>query len=93
VSKLPPDDDQRDAFARHLDGMGVAELVRREPASYSRCGASARTVRAGPLCSRGWRPAISPKVETVLDIAGWVMVAFGLFAFAGLDLAAARNGG
>jgi hypothetical protein len=30
VSELAMDDDQRDTFARHLDGVGVAELVRRE---------------------------------------------------------------
>jgi hypothetical protein len=32
---LALDDDQRDAFARHLDGMGVTELVWREPAPHS----------------------------------------------------------
>jgi hypothetical protein len=30
VSELALDDDQRDTFARHLDGVGVAELVRSE---------------------------------------------------------------
>jgi hypothetical protein len=27
VAELPLDDDQRDALARHLDGVGVAELM------------------------------------------------------------------
>src|SRR5215207_7136007 len=30
VAELALDDEQRDTLARHLDGMGVAELVRRE---------------------------------------------------------------
>src|SRR4051795_11881920 len=30
VAELALDDDQRNAFARHLDGAGVAQLVRRE---------------------------------------------------------------
>jgi hypothetical protein len=32
VAELPLDDHQRDPFAGHLDGVGVAELVGREPA-------------------------------------------------------------
>src|SRR3954449_11767089 len=35
VSELALDDDERDAFAGHLDGVGVTELVRREPASHA----------------------------------------------------------
>ena len=31
MTELPLDDDQRDAFAGHLDCVGVTELVRREP--------------------------------------------------------------
>ena len=30
MAELALDDDQRDTLARHLDGVGVAELVRRE---------------------------------------------------------------
>jgi hypothetical protein len=30
VPELPLDDDQRDALACHLDGVSMAELVRRE---------------------------------------------------------------
>ena len=33
MSELALDDDQRDALAGHLDGAGVAELVRREPSA------------------------------------------------------------
>ena len=36
VSELALDDDQRYAFARHLDGVGVSELVRRDAAPDSR---------------------------------------------------------
>lgn len=32
MPELALDDDQRNAFVRHLDGMGVPELVRREAA-------------------------------------------------------------
>jgi hypothetical protein len=32
VSELPLDDDERDAFVRHLDSVGVPELVGRESA-------------------------------------------------------------
>jgi hypothetical protein len=52
VSELALDNDQRDAFTSHLDGVGVAELVRREPAPYSRHGGRA-LVLSGP------RPATS----------------------------------
>jgi len=31
VTELPLDHDERDAFMRHLDGVSVAKLVRREP--------------------------------------------------------------
>jgi hypothetical protein len=38
VSELALDDDQRDAFAGHLNGVGVTELMRRKPAPHSRRG-------------------------------------------------------
>ena len=38
VSELALDDDQRDAFAGHLDGVGVPELVWGEAAPHSRRG-------------------------------------------------------
>jgi ABC-type thiamine transport system ATPase subunit len=38
VPELALDDEQRDAFARHLDRVGVAQLMGREPASYSCSG-------------------------------------------------------
>jgi hypothetical protein len=50
VSELALDDDQRYAFARDLDGVGVAELVRSETASYS-CGCGG-TPQLG-ACRRG----------------------------------------
>ncbi|HET8586240.1 MAG TPA: hypothetical protein VFM74_00040 [Candidatus Limnocylindria bacterium] len=33
MPELALDDDERDTFVRHLDGMGVSELVRRESAA------------------------------------------------------------
>ena len=41
VAELALDDDQRDAFAGHLDGVGVAELVRSEAASDAGGGGGA----------------------------------------------------
>src|SRR5215212_6463367 len=35
VAELALDDDQRDALAGHLDGVGVAELVRREASPHA----------------------------------------------------------
>jgi hypothetical protein len=39
VAELALDDDERDAFARELDGMGVPELMRREAPPDARVGA------------------------------------------------------
>ena len=36
VSELALNDDQRDALARYLDGMGVAELIGREASAQAR---------------------------------------------------------
>lgn len=36
VPKLTLDHDERNAFVRHLDRMGVAQLVWREPPSHTR---------------------------------------------------------
>ncbi len=47
VSELALDDDQRDAFACHLDGVGVAELVRREAPAHAGRGGGAPELRAG----------------------------------------------
>jgi hypothetical protein len=38
MPELALDDEQRHAFARHLDRVGVAELMGREPASYTGSG-------------------------------------------------------
>jgi len=52
VSQLPLDDDERDTFVRHLNRMGVAELVWCEPTSDPSCGGG-----AGELSTRGcWFP-------------------------------------
>jgi hypothetical protein len=47
VAELALDDDQRHAFARHLDGVGVAELVRREAPAHAGRGSGASELRAG----------------------------------------------
>ncbi|MDQ6857315.1 MAG: hypothetical protein M3Z57_09610 [Candidatus Dormibacteraeota bacterium] len=39
VPELPLDDRDRDAFAGHLNGVGVPELMRSEPSAYSGAGA------------------------------------------------------
>ena len=57
VSELALDDDQRHAFARHLDGVGVTELVRREPAPHACRGGGAPQLGA---CRRG-RPVPSAR--------------------------------
>ena len=44
VPELALDDDERDSFVRHLDGVGVPELVRRE--------SSADTCRRGRVAPR-----------------------------------------
>jgi hypothetical protein len=51
VSELALDDDQWHAFARHLDSVGVAELMRREAASHSCRGGDAPQLGA----CRGYR--------------------------------------
>ena len=48
VAELALDDDQWDAFAGHLDGVGVAQLVRREAAAHA-----GRSGGAGQVGSRG----------------------------------------
>jgi hypothetical protein len=45
---LALDADQQDAFARHLDGMGVTELVWCEAAPHSCRGGRAPQLGAGP---------------------------------------------
>jgi hypothetical protein len=37
MSQLPLDRDKRDTFVRHLDRVGVSQLVGREPPSHT-CG-------------------------------------------------------
>src|ERR1019366_10670128 len=57
MPELPLDDDERDAFARHLDCVRVPELVWREPASHScSCGGASELPARGrgfPVASGG----------------------------------------
>jgi hypothetical protein len=46
MPELPLDDDERDAFARHLDCVRVPELVWRYPASHSSSGGGASELPA-----------------------------------------------
>jgi hypothetical protein len=46
VSELALDEQQRDAFARHLDCVGVAQLVGSEPAAHSSAGSDVMQLRA-----------------------------------------------
>jgi hypothetical protein len=45
VPELALDDDQRDAFPSHLDGVGVAKPVRRQPSPHARPGGGVAQVR------------------------------------------------
>lgn len=62
------DDDQRDAFMRHLNGVRVAQLMRREPAPHPRRQSSPTQLltrrRLLPLPPRG-RTEPSPGEERV----------------------------
>ena len=49
MSELPLDDDERDALVRHLDGVGVPQLVWGEPAPDARAAAADATVCARPM--------------------------------------------
>ena len=53
VPELPLDDRQRDPFVRHLDRVGVPELVRCEPPPHSGLGRESAKLTAGG----GRRPA------------------------------------
>jgi hypothetical protein len=53
---LALDDDQRHALARHLDGVGVPELVRREASPHAGLAGDAAQLRAGG----GGRPRPPP---------------------------------
>jgi hypothetical protein len=47
VAELSLDDDQRHPFARHLNGVGVPELMWREPSTHTCCGGGPAQVRPG----------------------------------------------
>jgi hypothetical protein len=55
MSELALDHDQRYAFAGHLDGVGVPELVRREPSPYACRGGSIAQLDADAR-RRAWAP-------------------------------------
>ena len=55
MAELSLDDHDRDSFAGHLDRVGVAELVRREPASYPGLSGEAAQLSAGS----GRRPCVA----------------------------------
>ena len=83
MSQLALDDDQRDAFASHLDGVGVTELVRCEPAPHSCRGGGAAQLGA----CRGWRPVASARgavddaeQRTDRELAPYVKPGLKLFA-------------
>jgi hypothetical protein len=61
VAELALDDDQRHAFTSQLDGVRVAQLVRREaPPNASRDGGPAQ-VRPGTALDQ-WRPRVAPLI-------------------------------
>jgi hypothetical protein len=47
MSELPLDDRQWDPFGRHLDRVGVPELVRREPPAHPGLGCQPAKLTAG----------------------------------------------
>jgi hypothetical protein len=59
VAELALDDDQRDALARHLDGVSVTELVWCEaPAHPGRHPLCVGVARAPPRSPRAGRPSL-----------------------------------
>jgi hypothetical protein len=60
VSELPLDHDERDTFVRHLDGVGVSQLVGREPPSHA--GGRGRVMQ---LFARGRRFPTSSRGRSV----------------------------
>jgi hypothetical protein len=90
VSELALDDNQRDAFTGHLDGVGVSELVRREAAAHARRGGGAaqfgacRSGRHATAISRllgtavTGRPACSESVPALVGLLCVAQLALGL---------------
>jgi hypothetical protein len=52
VAELALNYDQRHSFTRHLDRVGVPELMWREPSTHTRCGGGPAQVRAGGRARR-----------------------------------------
>jgi hypothetical protein len=69
VTELALDDDQRHALARHLDGMGVPELVRREASPHSCLAGDASELRARG--GGGPRPSARGAVDNAEQRSDW----------------------
>jgi hypothetical protein len=54
VPELPPDHDERNALVRHLDGVSVPQLVRREAATFAREAAVHRTWTSELAATLAW---------------------------------------
>jgi hypothetical protein len=66
VAKLPLNEVDRNPLARHLDSMGMTELVRREPASHPGLGSEAAKL----LANRAWgERALQPHDQEKADAA------------------------
>jgi hypothetical protein len=60
MPELPLDDDQRHSFARHLDRVGVSELMRRKASSYSSSAAAWCSCERTPAGAQA-RPQVGPR--------------------------------
>ena len=71
VPELALDHDQRNAFVRHLDRVGMTQLVRREPPSHPcRGGGGCSCLRAADASQR--RPAVGPWItHSTAPIGSW----------------------
>ena len=60
MPELALDDQQRDALARHLHSMSMAELMRREPPSHLRASGGVMKLHRTPAGAHG-RPRVGPR--------------------------------
>jgi hypothetical protein len=58
---LALDDVERDPLVGEFDGVGVAELVRREPPPHTGLGGDAAKLPAGGVARQG-RPRVGPSI-------------------------------
>ena len=61
MPELPLNDDERHAFASHLDSVGVAQLMRCEASAYA--GASRGAPQLGTCPARGLRATAGASVD------------------------------